>query len=205
MKKLIKADVTEMPASDLVGKAGYVLDHLRGNPHFPTPFPTLDAVEEARTRLMNDLREAESFARAAIALKNASADRLRAMLTTLASYVNVASNGDILVAVSSGFEACKKREAVALTAPAVFTARRGDYEGSIDLSWRRVPGIRMYNVYMTSGNAADPDGWTCVAHSSRIRCSIRNLRRSGYFSFCVTAVGAAGEGPRSQVSTAKAA
>ncbi len=63
----------------------------------------------------------------------------------------------------------------------------------------------MFNVYMTTGEVTADSIWTCVAQTSRIKHIATGLRRDAYFSFRVTAVGAAGEGLPSAISTAKAA
>lgn len=205
MKKLIKAEVHELPAEALVGKAGYILQAMNGNSHFPDPLPALAIVDASRLRLRKALEEAKDFSRPAIVAKNLAAEELRSQLGALAEYVNVVSMGDLLVALSSGFEERKKRASVLLISPELLIARRGAREGSIELEWRRVPGVRMFNVYMTTGEVTSDSIWTCVAQTSRIRYIANGLRRDAYFSFRVTAVGAAGEGLPSAISTAKAA
>ncbi len=97
MKKLIKADVNDLPAEVLVGKAGYILQAMNGNPHFPNPMPAWSTVDASRLKLMKTLEEAKGFARTAIVAKNLAAEELRGLLAVMAEYVNVASMATCLL------------------------------------------------------------------------------------------------------------
>jgi len=205
MGKLIKADVNDLPAEALAGKAAYIIAAMDGNLNFPDPVPSIATVTAAHAMLVQAIEEAKSFARSAIAAKNLAAEELRGMLSRLAGHVNCAARGNLEIALSSGFLQRKQREAVVLYSPELLVARTGERNGSIDLNWRRVPGVKMYKVYRTQGEVNDESIWECVLTTTRTRCAIMGSERSAYYSFRITALGAAGEGPASNVSCAKAA
>lgn len=204
--KLIKAGLTRLKPAQVVAKSEYVETGMTGNANFPTPTPTLVEVTAARTQLVSALAAAESGAHADIAKKNEAVRTLRDLLTKLARYVNSAAGGDVDKAVSSGFELAKRPEPIdKLEAPQELNARMSSYEGRLDLRWQRVRGARMYQVYMCSGDPAVLANWQVVGVSSKTRHTVSDLAANTFFNFRVTALGRVGEGPASEVVTAKAA
>jgi len=204
--KLIKAGLSTLKPAQVVNKCQYVEEQMTGNVNFPTPSPTLVELTAARTNLVAALAAAESGAHAEIAKKNQSVKQLRDLLTKMARYVNSVAGGDVDKAVSSGFDLAKTPEPLdKLEAPVELSARMSDYAGRIDLRWDRVRGARMYQVYMCMGNVAEGGEWTVVGVCSRAKFEVTDLEANKFFSFRVTALGRIGEGPASEIVTAKAA
>ncbi|MBK8615491.1 MAG: fibronectin type III domain-containing protein [Flavobacteriales bacterium] len=204
--KLIKAGLSTLKAAQVVNKSEYVESKMTGNANFPTPSPTLVELTAARTNLVAALSAAESGAHADIAKKNQSVKNLRDLLTKMARYVNSVAGGDVNKAVSSGFELARTPEPTEkLEAPVELSARMSSYLGRIDLRWDSVRGARMYQVYMCDGDVADGGKWTMVGVSSRTKFEVTDLEANKFFSFRVAALGRIGEGPASEIVTAKAA
>lgn len=204
MKTLIKAGASRLTPSDLAVKTNYVVAKMTGNLAFATPSPDLATVTAASTALENALEAAKSRASEAIAAKNEAARTLRALLTDLARYVNSVAEGDSAIALSSGFEAALPPAPIVLAAPAELRARMSAYAGAIDLSWARVRGSRLYEVQMT----ATPDveaSWQTVGTTTRRRFVKTDLPANVLYAFRVFATGALGEGPMSEIASAKAA
>lgn len=204
MKTLVKAGATRLNPSKLVDKTDYVVGKMTGNLAFATPSPTLAVITDANTALKDALEAANSRASEAIAAKNKAARTVRALLTDLARYVNSVAEGDSAIALSSGFDAALPPAPIVLVAPAELRARMSAYAGAIDLSWAGVRGSRLYEVQMS----ATPDvaaSWQTVGTTTRRRFVKTDLPANVLYSFRVFATGALGEGPLSEIASAKAA
>ncbi|MEO8590719.1 MAG: fibronectin type III domain-containing protein [Flavobacteriales bacterium] len=203
--EIIKAGLKGLKAPDLVGKTTHVLDHMTANPNFATPSPSLADVTAARAALVTAIAEAESGAHAAIAVKNASAKNLARLLTAMSRYVNSAAAGDVAKAVSSGFELAKTPDPIDhLDAPTKFEGSTAAKAGQVDLRWKGVRGARMYIVYVCDG---DPKTgvWKAVGMTSRARFTVSGLITDQLYAFRAAALGVVGEGPVSDIASAKAA
>ena len=120
--------------------------------------------------------------------------------------MNSVAGGDLSMALSSGFEEAKGHEPVVeLEASQELRGRMSDYTGRVDLRWKTVRGARMYQVYMTAGDPNNAAGREVVGVSSRTTRSASDLDSGKFHSFRVTALGAAGEGPYSEIVTSRAA
>ncbi len=205
MRNLIKADVQRLTPDQLVGKAGYIVEQMTNNAAFPLPVPKLLDVTAAQQSLVLAIKAAESFSRASIAAKKVAAEVLRELLADLAAYVNATAGKDLNMALSSGFEQAKLPSPIEVLAPAGLNAFTSAVFGATDLHWSRVEGARMYKVYMTEGEVNDASVWKVVATITRTRHTVGGLKRSAYYSFMVTALGALNESTGSPTSTAKAA
>lgn len=204
-KKLVKAGLRGLKASQLVDKSIFVEGMMTGNLNFATPVPTIASITAARTSLTTALGAAVSGAHADIAVKNDAENTLHELLVQLSRYINSASNGDVDVAVSSGFELVKTSDPVdQLDAPDV-SARQSAYIGAVDLRWKRVHGARMYNIYMTTGDPSLSTGWTLVGPVSRTKHTISDLVSGEFCNFRVSALGKIGEGPVSKPIGCRAA
>lgn len=54
-------------------------------------------------------------------------------------------------------------------------ARVSDFEGCVDLLWKRVEDARMYQVYINDADPSDPSKWQMVAVSSKAKARITDL------------------------------
>ncbi|QQR87833.1 MAG: fibronectin type III domain-containing protein [Flavobacteriales bacterium] len=203
MKTLVKAGATRMKPDELVSKTDYVVGKMTGNLAFANPSPTLAAMTDASTALSDANKAANSRASEAIATRNTAARTLRAMLSDLARYVNSVAEGDSAIALSSGFDAVTPPAPIVLVAPADLRARMSAYAGAIDLSWAGVRGAHMYKVQMSSTPDA-PASWQTVGTATRRRFTKTDLPANVLYSFRVIALGALGEGPDSEIASAKA-
>jgi hypothetical protein len=205
--RIIKAGTGNLRVADLVGKTQHVVGKMTGNVNFASPSPSLADVTAALTNLETAIPAAQDRSSSAIATKNSSAKKLSGLLVQLARYVNSVAGGDIDMAVSSGFELAKVPDPIdKLEAPTKFDAKRGTIAGQVELRWKGVRGGRLYNTYICDGdptNAAST--WTHVGTSSKARFTAKGLVTDKQYSFRVTALGVVGEGPASEIVTAKAA
>lgn len=202
----IRAGVKDLSSGDLVAKASYVLEHMEGNPHFPDPNPSLASIAAATTALQLASAEALGRARQAVVQRWLRHAELERLLVYLAKYVMSAAPGDIGKQITSGFE--PRNPPLRITdpgAPAAFTAKRSSFQGAVKLTWGRVHGARTYQVYVNAGDPADPNAWQPLALCTRIRTDVHGLAPGHLHHFRVRAILAMGEGPFSQVASARAA
>lgn len=204
--KLIKAGTTGLNAKELIAKSEYVEVEMTGNANFATPNPTIVSLTAAREALVTAVAKAESRATADIAVRNQLSMELRILLVNLARYVNNVAAGDVDKAVSSGFELAKKPEpSTHLDAPGKLEAFVSAFEGCVDLRWKGVEDARMYQVYVSVGDATDDAKWDMVVVSSRTAARVNDLVSGKLYSFRVTALGRIGEGPVSKTVSSRAA
>ena len=204
--KLIKAGTSALNADGLIAKSEYVEGKMTANANFPTPNPKITDVTSAREALVAAVAKAESRAIADIAVRNELAEVLRTLLVNLARYVNNVAGGDVNMALTSGLELAKKPEPTShLNPPVKLEARVSDFEGCVDLLWKRVEDARMYQVYINDADPSDPSKWQMVAVSSKAKARITDLVPGKFYSFRVTALGRIGEGPASDVVSGRAA
>ena len=204
--RLIKAGTTGLNAKGLIAKAEYVEGKMAGNLAFTTPNPSIASVTAAREALVLGVAKAESRATADIVVRNELASALRVLLVNLARYVNNVAEGDVDMAVSSGFDLAQVPEpSTSLEAPSKLEVRAGSYEGSVELLWKVVEDARMYQVYINEADPSDPSKWTLATVCSRAKTSVTKLVPGKFYSFRVTALGRIGEGPASDVVSGRAA
>lgn len=81
--KLVKADLHDLNATEMVAKGGHVVEQMTGNANFTTPVPALAAVTTAIDALGVASAEAEGGAHAAIDARDLALVTLRDLLTAL--------------------------------------------------------------------------------------------------------------------------
>ena len=202
--RLIKANLHDLNATQLADKGEWVVGKMDGNLNFPTPVPALATVTTALTKLKDAIILAEGGAHESIDAKDLAAVEVRNLLTQLSQYVNLTAGTDLGMAITSGFEPVRKPEPVILGVPVNVMATVSEYAESVDLGWKRVPGASMYHVYMGEGDPATIK-WSFVGASTRASRRIASLESGKLYSFRVAAVGAAGEGPASEIVSSRAA
>ena len=80
-------------------------------------------------------------------------------------------------------------------------ATQGDANGEIDLQWNPIKrGLKNYIMEMST-DPAGQTGWQMVATSSKSSATIPGLTSGTRYWFRVTAIGAAGPGPASDITT----
>ncbi len=202
--RLIKANLHNLNAAQMADKGDYVVSKMQGNASFPTPVPTMPVVIAAIAKLRTTIKNAQSGAHDAITARKLATVDLRLLLAALALYVNSTSGSDLNMALSSGFEQVQKPKPVTLEAPAKVQAKVSAFQSCVDMRWKSVPGALMYQVYITEGDPATAT-WTKAGTSSRADMRASGLVSGKLYSFRVAALGAAGEGPTSEIVSSRAA
>lgn len=147
---------------ELSTRALTIVTKMTGNPHFTTPKPALADVSTAIDDFDSSMTEAATGDHAAVELKNQKRKNLSQLLSDLGIYVQLTSNGDAAIMLSSGFKISKEPTPVGpLPKPTGFFALpQGKGEMLVGLD--RIPGARMYQYEYKEPSAA---GWTLLTNS----------------------------------------
>lgn len=115
-----------LPDTQLLTFAASVQAGLYGNPAFPTP-PVMEAVLEAGITAFSSAKAAQAQGgSAATAAKNNSREALGTLLQQLAFYVQVTSNDDLALLLSTGFESVSQnRTQTQLVKPTLIRIKNG--------------------------------------------------------------------------------
>ena len=70
------------------------------------------------------------------------------------------------------------------------TNRRGE----LKLRWNSVRGAHGYQVWMTTQDPTTEANWQAIGYTTRVSHLVDNLESFKAYWFCVSAIGAAGEG-----------
>lgn len=203
--KLVKADLHDLNATEMVAKGEHVVEQMTTNPNFVTPVPTLAAVTTAIDALRIATAEAEGGAHAAIDARDLALVTVHDLLTALCAYVNFTSGTDLAKAITSGFVPVNVPAPITLEAPVNLRAMYAEgFAGCVDTKWRRVDGATIYHVFVGEGDPAAAK-YTLAGASTRARLRVSGLVPGKLYSFYVVALGAAGVGPASEIVVNRAA
>src|SRR5665213_1775452 len=175
-----------------------ILTDMTGNLSYPAPIPALAAVKSALDDFATACANAAGGGVTLTSIKNDKRAALAALLRQLASYVQVACNGDLTVLLSSGFPIQKpQRNPVGvLPAPASLTVSLGARSGELDAAMPPVPGAAIYNWRLARADA--PAVFVQTAQTTAASTSFGNLVPGVAYIAQVNAVGAAGPSDWSQ-------
>lgn len=202
----VKAGLRGANAETKLARASIVLEHLTGNPNFPSPVPSLTELAEARDALANAIIAARDRGRLACENKRLCVARMDRILSRLAAYVNSAGNGNSWVLLNSGFELVRRAEPQSsLVAPRSITYNRPPYAGQIDLRWSRVPGALVYELEIGERDGVNGMQWHRVGLTSRPRYLVTGLEPNSVRTFRVRAIGTRIEGPYGMLFDARVA
>ena len=180
---------------------------LTGNLTYPTPTPTLAALTAACDAL--DLaNQAYEFNRGKVEkqTRDTAFRALKELIRELGGYVQANCNGDKDLILSAGFNARRPNDPLGLLpAPQDMRAIVTPYPGRLDVRWKGVKGRSIYQLYMTSGDPQDANGWELLLQSSKNRHTIEDLTSNKVYTFRTVAIGASGASPVSDIASAKAA
>jgi hypothetical protein len=195
---VIKADTGNKNAYQILNKLRAIIAALTGNANFPMTNPSLVELQEKETELEEAVLEAESGARNKIAARNDVVGKVKQLLTTLATDINLQSNGNVVKALTSGFpQRAAKTPAGLLPAPA--NARgRALGNGRIVTNWGGLKGRNAYRVYSTIDPNMQPV-WDMRGETSKNRLVIEGLSPGTLYYFRIVGVNNFGEGAFSDV------
>ena len=173
-------------------KVTTILEHLKNNPHFPTPTPTLAVVQTAFDTYKVAAAEAVQGGRDNTAIRNSRRAELVALLRQLASYVNGTASENLDALLSSGFPIQKTARTPVgpLPAPGAPVITQGAVSGTITVAAPPVHGASSYNWSVALESAPDVEVQT--AQTTGARAEFGGLTPGKVYVVSLNAVGAAG-------------
>ena len=197
-----RLNLRKVKAVDLHQIATNVLTAMTGNPVFPNPTPGLATIAATLARAQARNTEADELYqqwRAKRAECREADAELTGLLQALVSYVQSASGGDEAAILSAAMSVFAPRVAIgSLPAPGRVRTRPNGSETSCLVEWSPIYGAASYVVEC----ATDPTGdWRVVAVSVRAEAEITGLASGTRYYFRVRAIGAAGDGPWSDIAS----
>lgn len=204
---IVKLGLSRITPSALLVKARNMVSQMTGNPNFTTPVPALADVTTAGDALeaainAHDLNPGPGE----LIDRNLAFETVKGLLVDLGGYVQAASGGDLEKIKSAGCGVRKSNSPIGqLPAPKDMLASPTAYAGRIEVKWG---GVKVRNTYSLDICEGDPNveaNWSLLTLTSKNRHTADGLESNKVYYFRVTALGAAGASPVSDVASAKAA
>ena len=153
---------------ELGNKASFVSTKMTGNPKFPSPVKELEAVNVANTAFKASVDKMEEGTKEDTVIKRSNRASLERALKTLALYVQVTSNGDEAIILSSGFDINSKHEPIGkLSKSEGFGVKVGVDPGTAIVYCDVVPGATFYEIEYAEVTADGVRRWIKITTTKR--------------------------------------
>ncbi len=199
MKANIKLELKTLTPVRLAALMRNVADKLDGNPHFPAPPLSAADLKAQEAVFTAAILEAIDGSLLSKARRNALEAEARNSLRLLADYVRLVAQGNEVIMASSGFELARRPgPPQPMGTPLLQAARMTGRHGEVELRWSGVANRRTYHIYVTQQDPTDPNcTWSLTGITGKITHRVQGLEAYKGYWFCVSAVGALGEGVKS--------
>ena len=207
MRTNIKLQLERMTPVRLLALLTNVESKLNGSTVYPTP-PVLPAALSALAQQLEDaIEEATRGSQASKAARDLVVEQVKGVLRETADYVRMVAKGDKATLAQSGFELAKVPAPVGpVGTPLIKVAAMTGKPGEVRLRWTGVPARRAYHVYVTDQDPTSADvNWQLTGVTSKVSHVVTDLVPYKAYWLCVSAIGALGEGVKSDPSIARAA
>lgn len=185
-----------MSDADIVARAMAVLTGLTGNSSFTTLPVDLATLKTAIDTFSTLISEALDGSKKVIAQRNKQREAVIKMLELLGRYVQVNSNGDMAVFISSGFAPAStvKTPPSPLPLPVIKSVTQGAISGELVIQILAILKAVSYEIrYGIVANGAPPSSWTSkVVTKVKPPAGFQGLTPGTVYAFQVRALGKAG-------------
>jgi hypothetical protein len=185
--KIKKLSITS-PDDYLIQLFILALNMLAGNLYFPTPIPTLPAVQSILDDFMAAVTASGAGGAGTVAIKNQQKLLLVNIGNKLIRYLNYTADGDLAKMQTVGFPVSNGVSVPQiLGAITSFTAKHGQDSGEVDLVVKAVNGkggMYSYTTYPAGENSV----WKSTS-CRNMKCTISNLTPGNKLDFQVTVMG----------------
>lgn len=206
MKANIKLMLSVLTPLALLGLLRNVIAKMTSNLLFPAPPVSMPDLELLGDKLEAAIEEATNGSKSSKFQRDVVVAEVEVALQRTADYVRSVCVGDAAKLSTSGFEMAKTRERVGIpAAPKNLVARVTTLPQELELRWPRVYGAYNYRVQISEQDPALGGSWTTLDITSRSRFLVTELESYKAYWFCVSAIGSAGEGAKSDPALGRAA
>jgi hypothetical protein len=203
-KAIVRTGFSRFRDSELYTEASRVLNAMTGNARYPAPQPTLAELKSDIEGYGRALDEAADGGRMFVAAKKTARTVLMATLEALGLYVQQNCGNDLAALLSSGFEARKGRQPVAIVeTPKEVVLKHNHLSGRMDVRARRVPNAAVYEAAITT-DPANEESWKVRGTFTSTRITLDDFQPGTVYWARLRAVGAAGPGAWSAPTSAMA-
>jgi hypothetical protein len=170
-------------------KCQHIIDKMTGNEAFATPKPTLIELAAALSSYNAAMGKAENGSKSDTVVKNNWRKTLGDLMKELADYVQITSEGDEAIILSSGFDVNKKAATIGpLPKPENFKIEPGINKGSVLASCNAVQNAYVYEFEYIEMPVTPSSIWI-KRISTKHKTVIDGLISGKQYSYRVTAVG----------------
>lgn len=194
-----------VPPDKLAAKGRNHVRLLTGNPLFPE-LQTLLPPLAAACNEVDNVQQHYAFNRGRTDLVNRNNAQawVVTLIRRLGAGVQTYAHGNREAILSAGFDTKRKHSrSQPMPAPPRLRARRTAYPGTVRLNWGGVRNKRSYFIEFTLGDIRDGATWRHLDSTGYNYYTATNLPSDAIVSFRITALGALGPGPVSDVATVK--
>ena len=162
-KRKVLTSFGEYTDGDLDTKARHILEEMTGNADFPSPEPPLKDLENAINAFEEKRTKAVDGSKKDTEAKKIARESLENVLTRMALYVELASNGDNTKKEGSGFTIeAEESHPVGLLSKPKFGVRPGPNKGSIFVGCEPIEGASSYRFEYMKLPVETNSAWTVV-------------------------------------------
>jgi len=141
-------------------KSDDIIEMMTNNPNFPIPLMELDALMAANTTYQASLINLKNGTKEDTVIKNQNRRVLEKALKNLGLYVQIKSNGNEAIILSSGFDVAGKREPVGkLPKPEGFGVKVGVAKGTVVVYCIAITYANFYEVEYAEVQADGTRNW----------------------------------------------
>ena len=153
---------------ELSNKASNISTKMTGNAKFPPPVKELDAMNVAKAAFNASLDKIENGTKEDTSIKKVNRASLEKALRILALYVQVTSDGDEAIILSSGFDINSKHEPIGkLSKSEGFGVKVGVDPGTAIVYCDVVPGATFYEIEYAEVTADGVRRWIKITTTKR--------------------------------------
>jgi hypothetical protein len=205
-KSDIKLQLSKLRPVEVLALMRNVVAKMTGNANFATPAVPLADMTTLADELDTAIGVATRGSQQSKLDRNVLVQQAETLLNKQADYVRSQCNGDAAKLASSGYDLRKQPEPLGIPGRAGnMQARITGLRGQLELKWDSVHGARGYQVWMTEKDPEVSASWQAVGFTTRVRHLVTDLESYKAYWFCVSAIGAAGEGAQCDPAMNRAA
>jgi hypothetical protein len=183
-----------------------VVAKMTGNANFAEPAVKLTDMQAKADELKLAIEAATDGSKQSRLLRDELLMASKVLLNKQADYVRSICEGDAAKLQSSGYPMAKERQKIGIPGMArKMEARMTGLRGQLDIRWHSVHGAHGYQIWMTDQDPAVKASWQAIGYTTRVSHTVTDLESYKAYWFCVSAIGAAGEGAQSDPALGRAA
>lgn len=183
-----------------------VITKMTDNPNFTTPTITIAAMMAMAEDLFAAIQNAVNGSQEDRLLRDELVEQAKSMLSEQAAYVRSVCGGNAAKLASSGFDLTKVPEPIGIPAQvANLKVKPTGLTGGLETRWDSVYGAHGYQMWTTDSDLAVAASWKSVGYTTRVSHVFTGLESQTLQWYCVSAIGAAGEGAQSGPAKNRAA